>query len=1758
MSGRCCCGRTTVRLSRTGRRLHGGFSSHSPALGPCSQDYRGRNESRRREAEKRDGPTSQSRRNQRLPQVQRKGVVVVRRGEKEDLCRPCHRALAPVTWLQVWSPVCVCCLTPTPVSFLTSSSLYPPLRVFSFTSVPFPLPALSQNQFRERTGAQLSTERHTRVQNCTVAISSFLPTSPPEALPFSSFSSPFPRTLALHRASKRVSRCFSSSLARDWLLSPMTPFLSSGLRLRRPSAHSNFPLLTCDQVVCVSQRYSSRRFLPSGPLLFLQNVRALSSCQQPCSSVPGAKHPSCHSSPSSSSGSTFGLKDSSLHYVIETLAGSLSPSEVSVARLQLLELGNKASTIVLASEEKSSPRHLRLHPSGGGGVLGGDARSGESGFIECTTLDRLSFDACTIVRRVAASSSLPPCSPQQQTSRSSAASSTLDSSALAHTRPLEEARGDDMLGAGVRTPVLQLMLEAAATYVLLPGIVGLLPSVAGVAEAQLNRHGRTEFDRILKGLRDLPLLQLVRCQLQREIFWQTLTDDEFGSTALALHQLGCLDNHISCAAASALLVGDRVASLSHCNLIRVSWIFHSSLSHDKSQARGGRPRSLCRVAKAIHKRLLEEKASLSAGNLLVRGLLAAGCLFSVTHSARSKAQQSLFAVAVAMQEERAQHDDEEKTLTTVTPKAYLHNATGLRGETEPEEQRQPTQPGLQQLGTADVGAEEYGSTDWLLSRVRMPHRNHSRTRVPLLPDEELTALPAAMAALGLSDESLFVWASEQILVRLGGPCLGHIRHAEKESERGPAGEGEREHPRAKSSSQSFLSTQHTERKDSLSSCVNSEEQTRSQSEGEAIVGRECVQLGEGEPPQIFVGQASGRRQQNELPFSSGLSSVDARESKAKPGNLVSREDRMRALERRDSVKSRRSFFVQDGPALADRKEIIRKLLWGLWNLERVGPVGMERPALPLFCQAFLVPALRHLPPSVLLQLLEVAASLSSTGPPPVSQVTLGNSLADRSPSSTTREQRHERTAQFRTKQEALTRLSAGCLMLLLEPSRRRRCDKDQLFVLLHTAARYLQKTLLPRQQHLQQLLLDRENLSVQLAIVRALPALYRDITVQLQFASNARVRHLTGRSLDVPHSAEAFVRGPSALPSLEARSSAPAGSDPTVNRMIEATISGVSSPSSRLPATSRVTADLFQALSDLAVISGHVAQAADLRPRPGSQRHTLRARSLASSDSWRIAKLGDKRLLGGAHVAAKQEVDIDANCAFACLLRELLPRITFAWLGSLQISSGREHSCRGPSSYSAEKSLAVLPAGLDVSKAVEACSVILIRLVSSLGPAVAFQRRFVEQYRDVHPLSEGSPAETCCALLLVQLLLLIPDTRIGAEASALALRALLACAHRLPDTTRARVLAAPTAYLPVSFFTGDPGVPLGRQGAVWSDRGRYPCASDRSSCSWYLAAPVAVLLQRLCGARRRNVRTGVSGAATQERSAAGRELPEELKFFPGTQMSCRRQTEAHQAPKDCLHQPLPYPRADQGAGAEQQLRKSDNVREYGRTASVESPAAPDRPAIPDNALVPALAAAAWVEQYHFLVQRGCAEDRCQPLAMERQRDDPGGIPASTPPGDPRLLPNDQAIDKLSEADESAARKIAADAAVTRRAATTTRDNTPQQPSRPTFPRLDDCFPMLSESIEAVLNEAEGRLKQVPARELRLLNMLLNNPALGSRVEPLESAVAARLKAAIASARAWQREKLHNGCSQTESLSTTGNGDFNSNTARSRMPPFAPV
>lgn len=675
------------------------------------------------------------------------------------------------------------------------------------------------------------------------------------------------------------------------------------------------------------------------------------------------------------------MKQISFHCVAERLAESFSPEQVSAARLELLELGSKASTIAMVSKEESLLRRRLVMPGGSGGISGQE-RPADSDLIEDATIDRLSLRACTILGQLVASSSLLaptlrqeaagfPCQPT--------ASAASDSASGAHLLPFLGDEGADAENTRVPAPVLQQALEAAAVYALLPGVVGLLPSLAGIVQARQARRGSTGVRRLFEGLRDLPLLKLVRCQMQGERFWSVLTDDELGSAALALRQLGCIDKHIASAAASALFVGDRVAKLSRCNLIKVSWAFHSDLLHDKNKPKGAEEKSIRRAIRAIQQRLLKEQDSLLAEHALARGLLAAARLAPVNHSARSKAQRSLFALAEALQ--RGIDPNEEERKLTKSPQLlslepYSCNEAGVRSETEAKEHRLPTQPDSEHKWTAAVGRPHgYGSTEELLGQLGARHRNHGRAqRMPLLPDEELTALPGAMAALGVSDETLFVWASEQILVRLGGPSVEQLSRAEKDHERASGGESKEDRSVTRSFSGSLFSKQHTNSKVFVTPQIDSELTPRSQTAAEQDRERyRCGQRGRGEPRHLRDG--ASEKEQNPSSFSSeGRLSEDSRlkagrlvtageayqlQRKQGPSSelLVDAESRCQkeawapASKRSDDVIRERVGAVVRHTSSDLDGEIIRKLLSGLGSLERVGPPGMEEPALPLFCLA---------------------------------------------------------------------------------------------------------------------------------------------------------------------------------------------------------------------------------------------------------------------------------------------------------------------------------------------------------------------------------------------------------------------------------------------------------------------------------------------------------------------------------------------------------------------------------------------------------------------------------------------------------------------------------------------------------------------------------------------------------------------------------------------------------------------------------------
>lgn len=381
----------------------------------------------------------------------------------------------------------------------------------------------------------------------------------------------------------------------------------------------------------------------------------------------------------------------------------------------------------------------------------------------------------------------------------------------------------------------------------------------------------------------------------------------------------------------------------------------------------------------------------------------------------------------------------------------------------------------------------------------------------------------------------------------------------------------------------------------------------------------------------------------------------------------------------------------------------------------------------------------------------------------------------------------------------------------------------------------------------------------------------------------------------------------------------------------------------------------------------------------------------------------------------------------------------------------------------------------------------------------------------------------------------------------------LACIHRLHEATLARVLAAPTAYLPVWFFTGDPRVPLRRRNAVCGDSLRVPLdpedvlpascspASDGRSSASYLVAPVSVLLQRLSGVRGKTAHACVSGAPAlaEQRSVVGLALPEEAET--STAASPSPQADAHENSEVYRHEPLPSSRIEGRTCVGKHTREADDLRGYGQGVTGEAASARDRPALPDSALVPALAAAAWVEHYLSSMQQGGSKNTSQGEPMEKRLNGAGDISVSTPCRVHGLTPQEPALHELSGADDSAAGKISSHARSTlSRDSTTNRDSICSQSGGTTVPGQDDCLPLVAESIATILSEAESRLKELPARELRLLEMLLGTLVPDNRPGRAEGSVAARVKAAVAAARTWQRGKATEVQSRTEPFSTMKN------------------
>nr|CAJ20643.1 hypothetical protein TgIb.1700c [Toxoplasma gondii RH] len=263
---------------------------------------------------------------------------------------------------------------------------------------------------------------------------------------------------------------------------------------------------------------------------------------------------------------------------------------------------------------------------------------------------------------------------------------------------------------------------AAAAALLLPELVALLsPFAVCVSGARL----REEMS--CSSLHSLPqlssFLNLMVDLLHCDESWISLTDDEFAASAHALQVLGCTDTWTAAAAAEALMRDGRLRRVSLRHLVAIS----SSTLHASLQRNVHRPRDL--------QRSYRWNASSSCSAPL-----------AVIKRAGKAAQDRLLRERHALVESGML----VRAWQTAAALSGLSHAATVRAQT-----------GF-----------------FLLLEKMKREQSEEEMHPPLfgarLPDEELAALPLALSAVHTPDERLLVWASEQVVVRLGGPSLREL------------------------------------------------------------------------------------------------------------------------------------------------------------------------------------------------------------------------------------------------------------------------------------------------------------------------------------------------------------------------------------------------------------------------------------------------------------------------------------------------------------------------------------------------------------------------------------------------------------------------------------------------------------------------------------------------------------------------------------------------------------------------------------------------------------------------------------------------------------------------------------------------------------------------------------------------------------------------------------------------------------------------
>ncbi|CBZ49899.1 conserved hypothetical protein [Neospora caninum Liverpool] len=1061
-------------------------------------------------------------------------------------------------------------------------------------------------------------------------------------------------------------------------------------------------------------------------------------------------------------------------------------------------------------------------------------------------------------------------------------------------------------------------LETAASQ-LLPEIVALVPPLAacGAYLALLGESSRGCFQSLphLSSFLDLTVSLLHRTE-----HWASLTDDEFAATARALQAFGSIDAGTAAAAANALLQDGRIRQISLRHLVEIaSSTLHAQLLRKRQMREGSLP---------VSRRLSCTAASLA-----------------VVRKAAKAAQDRLLRERRALVESGMM----VRAWQTMASLSVLSHAATVRA-----------QAGFFLL--LEGMRKQQGELE-----------RHAPLLAPLLPDEELAALPPALSAAGIPDERLFVWAAEQIVVRLGGPSLRQLV-----MRRDAAGD----------------------RSGNVSGAKRA-----------------------------AIPAASESRRTTDLPLCTSHTRLEyPRDSK----NALRRQGGQATSWRSQEKERLMASLLLQG--------------MGLW--ERVGPPGMQQQALPIFCQAFLLPNLPHLPSRVLLHLVEaataprVADSLSFSATSFAFFIpSSGGHEASRGTCESRREAKQRRRQLLQERQDTLGRLAAGALGLLLEPGRRTRFECGHLVTLLRAARSAYQAQMLPRRQHLSQLLTDKRGclLELEAALIKGVPLLYRDIALQLRlFSRSCPALPLRASPLPTPVSG---LTTSDLLPTCGAAAGlASRPVEPPLNP--DAASSAVSSPawsgsSSGLVAPTRH----LQRVSGEEGIDGVARRLVDAVVRP--QAYTAWGRHASPVGvSELVQVLQDAAVLTGLLPApqappmsavappsgapGRTEAPSPPDGFLLSLLSELLPLLGLASAGQ---AGDRVAANFGAMTQS------------QVSDVMTSCAALLLRLVGSLGQQAKLDELLASL--GLSGTESGIQRERleCCRLLVLQICLRASDARVDAQAAAVALRALLACLHRVPAPLLSDWIVVhplgPLSACARSSSTSErapsrDSVPCGAQATASA-----PESHARScSASAVLVPAIAALLCRLTDARASQSRGG-DNRVDDGRGGLPPDPPTRFVSPSGS-----RDVDACRLART--------PRSAESESGHVAARRESNEGQPDDDGLLSHEAAGLRL----NAVVPALAAAAWLEH-----QRGVL---CRALAASLQAEEAFGESASSAPN-PEGAPT-QTCGRITLTEVN-------------RIARYSLENVP-------------FVAALPECIDTILEAAKTQFSLLPDREVRLLELHL--------------------------------------------------------------------